>query len=343
MKARQIQFNGVGQLEYVTRELPPLKADEVLVKIEACGLCTWERYIWAGTEQMPFPFVGGHELAATVLDRGADVAPHIRAGMPAAIVKWKRCGECEPCRRGYDNHCTRNSMPSDTPYSGPGGFSDYLICKSYEVFPFSPAMPIHFAALAEPVACVTRAVNRLNLVAGDNVAVVGAGLMGLLFLKLLRHRGCDVIVVQRSQQRRDMARGMGAKAVLGPEHWVERVLEETFGQGAAAVVYTAGGSAVVNQCLQAARLGAVVMLYAPTHEELPPLDLDTIHFKELILTGSLQHDKESVRQAVRLLGSGSVDFSDLNLVFGDFSNLEQEMRRADEDRDIHRILLRWND
>lgn len=204
-------------------------------------------------------------------------------------------------------------------------------------------MPIHFAALVEPVACVTRAVNRLNLVAGDTVAVVGAGLMGLLFLKLLRHRGCEVIVVQRSQKRRETARAMGAKTVLDPENWVGRVLEETGGQGAAAVVYTAGGSAAVNQCLRAARLGSVVMLYAPTHEELPPLDLDLIHFKELILTGALQHDKESVRQAVRLLGSGSVDFSDLNLVFGDFANLEQEMRRADEDRDIHRILLRWND
>lgn len=96
MKARQIQFNGVGRLEYVTRELPPLKDDEVLVKIEACGLCTWERYIYAGTESMPFPFVGGHEVAATVLEKGAEVSPDIKVGMPVAVVKWKRCGECEP-------------------------------------------------------------------------------------------------------------------------------------------------------------------------------------------------------------------------------------------------------
>ena len=112
--------------------------------------------------------------------------------------------------------------------------------------------------------------------------------------------------------------------------------------GAVAVVYTAGGSQTVNQCLAAARIGATVLLYAPTHEERPAIDLDLIHFKELVLTGAIRHDKESFRQAVRLLGSGQVDFSDLILSFGDMAQLEQEMARANTDRDIHRILLRWN-
>ena len=342
MKARQIQFNDVGKLEYVERELPPLKDDEVLVKVEFCGLCTWERYIFEGTESMPFPFVGGHEIAATVVEKGKGVSSSIKPGMPVAVAKWKRCNECEACRRGFDNHCVANFGPSDNPYSGPGGFSDYLICKSYEVFPFSMNAPIHFAALAEPVACVTRAVNRLNVVTGDTVVVAGAGLMGLLFLKLLRLRGCEVIVVQRSSKRREIAARMGAKLVLAPENWVERTLEATANMGAAAVVYTAGGSNMVNECFAAARVGSVVMLYAPTHEERPNIDLDSIHFKELIVTGALQHDKESFRQAVRLLGSGLIDLGDLNLSFGDFEELGDEMRRANQDRDIHRILLQWN-
>ena len=70
MKMRQIQFDGVGELRQVEREIPPLKDTQVLVKVEACGLCTWERYIYAGTESMPFPFVGGHEIAARVVETG---------------------------------------------------------------------------------------------------------------------------------------------------------------------------------------------------------------------------------------------------------------------------------
>ena len=104
---------------------------------------------------------------------------------------------------------------------------------------------------------------------------------------------------------------MGADLTLDPaaEDWTGRVMAETGGMGAAAVVYTAGGSKTVNQCLAAARIGATVLLYAPTHEERPAIDLDLIHFKELVLTGAIRHDKESFRQAVRLLGSGQVDLA----------------------------------
>lgn len=341
MKMRQIQFDGVGQLRQVEREVPPLKDSQVLVKVEACGLCTWERYIFRGTESMPFPFVGGHEIAATVVETGKAVPRNIVPGMPVSVAKWVRCNQCEPCRRGYDNHCLANDAPMDRDWSGPGGFADHLVCESYEVFPFSPDAPLHFAALAEPVACVTRGVDRLRITAGDTVVVVGAGFMGLLFLKLLKLRGCKVIVVQRSEARRARAAAMGADMVLPPEKWPERVLAETGGMGAAAAIYTAGGHEAVDQCLAAARVGGDVLLYAPTHEDHPKIDLDQIHFKELVLTGAIRHDKESFRQAVRLLGSGQVDFSDLSLSFGSMERLGEEMERADRDRDIHRILLRW--
>ncbi len=343
MQAKQIQFDGPGKLQYVTRELPPLGDAQVLVKIEAVGLCTWERYIFEGTESMPFPFVGGHEIAATVVEAGPKAASHIRPGMACSVAKWVRCNECEPCRRGYDNHCEKNDGPSGREYSGPGGFADYLICESYEVFPFEGGAPIHYAALGEPVACVTRACNRMNLVAGDTAVVIGAGLMGLLFLKLLKLRGAKVIVVQRSEKRRAEAAKMGADLVLSPEEggWVQKVLDATNGKGAAAIAYTAGGGKVLDACLTATRIGGTVMIYAPTHEDAPALTADTIHFRELIVTGALRHDKESFRQAVRLLGSGQVDFSDLNLAFGNFADLEAEMKRADDDRDIHRIMLRW--
>ena len=186
----------------------------MLVRVEACGLCTWERYIFRGNESMPFPFVGGHEIAATVVETGKSVPGNIVPGMPVSVAKWVRCNQCEPCRRGYDNHCLGNGGPGKRGYSGPGGFADYLVCESYEVFPFAADAPIHYAALAEPVACVTRGINRLNVVAGDTVAVVGAGLMGLLFLKLLKLRGCKVIVVQRSAGRRELAARMGADLTL---------------------------------------------------------------------------------------------------------------------------------
>ncbi len=341
MKAKQIYFDGVGKARIVEAELPPLRDTQVLVKVDSCGLCTWERYIYEGTESMPFPFVGGHEIAARVVEKGALAGDDIEIGMPCSVAKWKRCNRCEACRRGYDNHCLANDTPSGNAYSGPGGFSDYFICENYEIFPFSKDAPLHLATLGEPVACVTRSVNRLGVVNGDTVAVLGAGMMGLLFVKLLKLRGCKVLVSQRSEARRKLAAEMGADYVTSPENLVSEALRVTNGVGVAASVYTAGGSEAVNDCLEITRLGGCVMLYAPTHEEQNQISMDLVHFKELDLTGAIRHDKESFRQAVRLLGSGQVDFSDLKLVFGDMANIEAEMKRANEDRDIHRILLRW--
>jgi len=343
MKATQIQFNGVGQMEYVERELPPLKENQLLIKVETCGLCTWERYIYEGLESMPFPFVGGHEIAGRVAEKGKGVSANFKEGMPVAVAKWLRCNECEPCRRGYDNFCEANFAASNREYSGPAGFADYLICNSYEAYPFNPDAPIHFASLAEPVACATRALNRMVLVPGDTVVVMGAGFMGILFMKLLKLRGMKTIVVQRSEARRKTAEKLGADRTVDPRErsWVDQVMEITNGVGAAGIVYTAGGGQVLNECLRAARIGTTILMFAPTHEEEPALKADFIHFRELTVTGSLRHDKESFRQSVRLLGTNLVDFSDLNLVFGDFRQMEKEMKRANEDRSIHRILLRW--
>lgn len=343
MKTTQIQFDGVGQLRYIERELPELKDDQVLVKVEAVGLCTWERHIFSGSESMPFPFVGGHEIAGKILEVGKVVSDGLRPGMAVSVAKWVRCNECEPCRRGMDNHCEANFRDNGKEYSGPAGFAEYLVANSYEVFPFAENAPIHYAALAEPVACVTRGINRMHdLRAGDTVVVVGAGIMGLLFLKLLRLRGMRVIVVQRSEERRKLAAQMGAE-VIDPTtcDWVRRVIEMTNGRGPAGVVYTAGGGKVANECLEAVKLGGHVLIYAPTLETEPALETDLIHFKEIQVTGALRHDKESFRQAVQVLGSGLVDFSDLKLEFGDFRKLEEEMKRADTDKSIHRILLRW--
>ena len=351
MKTKQIQFDGVGQMRLVERELPPIKDKQLLVKVETCGLCTWERHIFAGTESMPFPFVGGHEIAGTIVEAGPAAPSHLKPGTPVAVAKWKRCNECEPCRRGYDNHCEANSGPSEAEYSGPAGFAEYLICESYEAYPYPADRPIEYAALGEPTACVTRGINRMReLVPGDTVAVVGAGIMGLLFLKLLKLRGMNVIVVQRSKGRRDLAAAMGADHVVDPGaplsdgqvSWVRQILDLTDGRGAAGVVYTAGGSHVANECLEAARIGGYVLFYAPVLEGMPALDPDLIHFKELMVTGALQHDKESFRQAIRLLGSGQLDVSGLKLVPGSFYDFENEMNRADSDRSIHRILLRWD-
>ena len=163
MKTRQIIFTGINKWEMRTVDTPPLKENEMLVKVEACGLCTWERHILAGQEAADFPFIGGHEIAATILEKGSQVSPDLKIGDKVAVGKWSRCNECYECRRGFDNHCQEATRPAPAgqPW-GPGGFSEYLVAKSYEIFPLPGSNAVHFGTLAEPVACVTRSIRRVH-------------------------------------------------------------------------------------------------------------------------------------------------------------------------------------
>ena len=342
MKNKILVFSDVKKSEIYETETKPLAADEVLLKIEACGLCTWERYIYNGEEPAGFPFHGGHEIAATVVECGANVSG-LPVDTPAAVVSWKRCNACDPCRRGFDNHC--ESMSGDLPEGalwGPGGFAEYIVVKDYEVFPLGDKVPLHYGTLAEPLSCVTRSVKRSHIKPGETAVVIGAGLMGLLFMKVLQNRGVTVIVVQRSEKRRELAATMGADYTIDSanQDWKEQIMQLTHGKGAEAIFYTAGGGEMINQCLQIAAIGGSILIYAPLYSEKPVLEVDTIHFRELNVIGSIRHDKESVFEAVRLLGSGKLDLSGLNLVFGDLNNFVAEMEKADRERDIHRILLK---
>lgn len=346
MLTKQLIFTELGKYEIRTGELPELKETQLLIKVEACGLCTWERHIYYGLEKAAFPFAGGHEIAGTIIEKGSKVSSELKIGMGAAIAKWPRCNSCHECRNGLDNHCVEASgaIPEGELW-GPGGFSEYLIAESYEVFPLKAdcKSSLHYAALGEPLACVTRSIKRTKVSAGDTVVVIGAGLMGLLFLKLLKLRGIKVIVVQTSKFRRELASKMGADLVINPgeENWVNKVINITKGRGASVVYYTAGGAKVLNDCLKAAEIGGTVLIYAPIHSSSPVLESDEIHYRELIVTGSIRHDKQSFMEAVNLISEKLINLEDLILEFGSFEDFGNELKRADENKEIHRILLRW--
>lgn len=344
MLTKQLIFTEPFKYEIVTVELPQLKDNEMLIKVEACGLCTWERQILSGVEKASFPFAGGHEIAGTIVEKGSKVSDDLKIGMGVAVAKFNRCNSCYECRRGFDNHCREAfaAIPEGEIW-GPGGFSEYLIAEAYEVFPLKKGIKTYYAALGEPLACVTRSIKRTKISAGETAVVIGAGLMGLLFLKLLKLRGVKVIMVQTSKFRRDLAAKMGADIVINPkeENWVENVIKNTNGRGASVVYYTAGGAKVLNECLKAAEIGGEVLIYAPIHSDLPVLESDEIHYRELTVSGSIRHDKESFMEAVELISSNMIDLDDLILEFGDFNNFGDEIKKANENREIHRILLKW--
>ncbi|MGI9953065.1 alcohol dehydrogenase catalytic domain-containing protein [Moorellaceae bacterium AZ2] len=331
------------QLEDVP--LRKLEPDEVLVKVRACGICTWEQRFYQGVEGA-YPFLGGHEIAGEVVEVGPRVAQRLAPGQKVAVASLIRCGECYFCRRGQDHMCANAGEKSNPGnYWGPAGFAEYLIAKGYEVYPLAQNVDLVHATLSEPLACVVRSIGRGNLRPGDTVVVLGAGVMGLLHLKLAQIRGARVIVSEPDPSRREKALQLGAIAAVNPfkEDLASVVKELTCGRGAEAVFFTAGGAPALKEGLRLLVKGGTLVVYGSLHPAVPlEIAPNDFHYSEFTLTGSIRHDKESFRQATALLSGGLIEVGDLVSARVPFPDMETAFKLAMAP-DTYRVVLTFPD
>ena len=202
-------------LEVRVFDLPRPGPGQVLVRVRATALCTWEQRTFAGIQAIKTPFVGGHETAGVVAATGAGVAS-VQVGDHVALGPVA-CDECHYCRRGYPARCENNlgRFSLDGAW-GPWGLADYKLVPARAAFRVSDDLSFAEASLCEPISCVVHSVRALQPELGDDVVIIGAGPMGLLNLLVLKQRGVRVIVCELDATRRDKARSLGADVVLDP-------------------------------------------------------------------------------------------------------------------------------
>lgn len=305
-------FTGPKQIEIQQVELPPLKPDQVLVKVRAVGLCTWEQRFYKGADAGSYPFRGGHEVSGVVVEMGPAAITALKPGDPVCLALATRCNNCYYCRRGLDNLCSYNNHVPAGQIWGPAGLSDYVIAETYQVYKVNSALPFEQLALAEPVACVTRSVSLPPLEFGDTVIVQGVGIMGLLHVQLLKQRGVRVIVAEPDPARREVAVRMGADLAIDPlaHDLAALVREQTHGIGASAIFFTGGGAPAIEQGLDALAKGGWLCLYGSVYPKgAIHIDPNEIHYRELVFTGTFSHSRASFRQAVAAISAGQIDLS----------------------------------
>src|SRR5689334_25294148 len=98
-------ITGPRQIVFQDVPIPTPGPGQVLVRVAAAALCTWEQRVFAGVDTWSYPLVGGHEFSGTVAAIGPDMVQHLLPGDQVAVAGLRRCGECWACRRGYDNIC----------------------------------------------------------------------------------------------------------------------------------------------------------------------------------------------------------------------------------------------
>jgi L-iditol 2-dehydrogenase len=314
---RRAVITGPKHIAFEELPIPKPGEGQVLVRVQAAALCTWEQRVYAGIDAWSYPLVGGHEFSGTVEAIGPGVVQKLTPGDQVAVAGLRRCGQCWACRRGYDNICDNAHAQTRTPGAawGPGGFGQYVVVDGYQVYRYSQPVPCLEAALAEPLACVLHDVKRFAPRRGDTVVVVGAGIMGLLHVAALRGSGAYIVVSEPDAARRDKALELGAHAVIDPsrEDYVDRIQCLSAGTGASVTYVAVGAPEAIELAVSGAAKRGVVSVYASVHPKGTAIQVDPniLHNKEVILTGSMAQDREDFHDAVSTIARGTIELKPL--------------------------------
>ncbi len=310
MKAMRLEATG----RLFTREIdkPTPGLDELLVKVEACGVCGTDRHLFKGEFPCTPPVTLGHEFSGIVEQLGAGVTG-FAIGDRITGDPNIACGRCSHCVNGRVNLC-RNLRAIGIHRDG--GFADYVIVPQKQAF-FLPADldPMH-GAFCEPLACCLHGIDLAEIKAGSSVVVLGGGVIGLLTVQLARLAGATtVILVTRQASRRSLAEDLGATASVDPA--AGDVITQIAGEtglvpgGVDVVMECAGVGETVIQATKLVRPGgtAVILGVMPQGEtiEIEPFDL---LFREVKLVTSFLNPFTH-RRAADLIASGTIEIDKL--------------------------------
>jgi threonine dehydrogenase-like Zn-dependent dehydrogenase len=294
-------FKGEGLLAYEHRPIPQLEQpDEVLVRIEACGICGTDLNILAmpPAHTATPNIVIGHEGVGQVEQVGPDVIG-LEPGDRVVIAPRLTCGQCRYCRRGLVNQCTNYRTIGTTI---DGAFAPFLRAPQKALLKLKPEVPRDDAVFFEPLSCVVGSVIRAPFQAGDNVVIIGAGPMGLLFAQMYRTLGAGrIIVADIAPYRLDFAHELGVDAALNPAGVdLPRAVRDLTELGADIVVDAVGSQLAV--AVKCARRGGQVILFGLRPHDHPPVNQYTITRYDLTVHGTFV-GLNPFEQTVQLLAS----------------------------------------
>ncbi len=296
---RAIVLDRPGEFRVAEVPDPTPAAGQIVVRVEACGVCGTDIHIMDGEfPPTPYPITPGHEFAGTVAAIAPDVTLDLAPGDRVAVDPSLYCGYCRRCRSGRDNLCENWAAIGDTV---DGAFAEYVAVPAVNAHKLPGQLDGQQGAMVEPLACAVHGLRRLGPVFGDPVLLVGAGTMGLLLLQLLLHAGAGpVTVVDRVGERLEVARKLGAARTATdlPSLEAERFEVAVDATGAAPAIDAA--AALLD------RGGRLLVFGVSAADALIKVSPFRVYNDEITITGSMAILR-SFAPAAELLASGTVD------------------------------------
>jgi alcohol dehydrogenase, propanol-preferring len=254
MKAQVLKVPGPVEthpLIYMDVATPEPGDDEVLIKVNVCGVCRTDLHVVEGELPPKLPSViPGHQVVGTIVKNGAGAASH-RVGARVGVPWLHRTdGTCEYCRRGQENLCVNAQF---TGYTANGGYAEFIVAPERFVYP----IPESFSEIAAaPLLCAGiigfRALRLANLQKGDTLGIYGFGAAGHVAIQVAKHWGMRVVVCTREERHRKLARELGAE-------WVGGAYDTPPQQMNAAIIFAPAGELVPAALAGLKKAGTLVL------------------------------------------------------------------------------------
>lgn len=307
MKA--LMLEEYSHLEVVEVPEPACGADEVLIRVAACGICGSDVHGYDGSSgrRIP-PIIMGHE-AAGVIDRvGADVKDW-KVGDRVTFDSTVYCGACAFCAQGLVNLCDSRQVVGVSPgdYRRHGAFAELVSVPARILYRLPDDFDFQEAAMLEAVSIALHGVNVTQMKGGETALVIGAGMIGLLTAQAARAAGCSsVMIADVDAARLEMAKEVGILDTLhlSGEELVAEILKRTNGRGVDVVLEAVGRAETVVASIESVKRGGTVTLIGNIQPEVP-LPLQRVVTREIRLQGSCGSAGE-YPEAIRLMASGAI-------------------------------------
>lgn len=339
------------KLEVQERPDPKIKSDQILLAVQACGVCGSDMHFYEtdadGYMLYPgltkFPAITGHELSGKVIEVGKEVT-NLKAGDIVTVEEMIWCGHCTPCRNGYPNHCTNLE---EIGFTIDGGFANYLAIGAKFAWKIDAIAErfgdekkaFEVAAMTEPTcvsynAMFTRAGG---FKPGHYISVFGAGPIGLAAIGLAEAAGAGLIVAfEISAERRELAKKLGADYAYDPREVSpsEIMMELSHGEGFDMHVEAAGAPhLVVPEMVKSLAINGKIVQIGRAAKDVP-MYLETLQVRRAQVFGSQGHSgHENFPNVIRMVASGRLDLSPMITARYKLADTVAAIAQATERRD----------
>lgn len=313
---------------------------DILVKVKYCAICGDDKKtyqgVFSGGIQAP-PYIIGHEMSGTIVELGKDaILKNFSIGDKVTGNFSLYCGQCEDCMRGEYQLCG-NVQPRMN------AMAEYVVWDERQLYKIPQEIPLEQACLTEPLTSCLRAIEVSGILQGEDVAIFGAGGIGLMLLQLALLRGAArVVVFEPNEKKRDIAKKLGAYEAIDPQ--TENVYKAaallTKARGFPTVIEASGNHEAVKPCFEIMARGGVMIVFAVHNPDYCfPLNLSQFYLKDATLR-SVYNAPSKYPNALHMIPKLNLEYL-VNHIFT--LNQIEEAFDSSKTKDMPKVIVKCDD